>query len=108
MTIKTVKNGVVYQMEHDFEGIGPVDIDICYSGGEPNHLEFEYAVVDLDSQFPNRQLTEDQIDHLNKELECGLEFDIVLHLIHFYSRSDYRFDPNEYTDQLETYQRLAR
>jgi hypothetical protein len=98
MQIKTVQNGVVYEMEDNFEGVGPAVISITYSAGEFGELEFEYATVDAEQ---NPELTSEQIQTLDKILECGLEETVVSRLIDFYLSSDVLFSPNEYEYLIE-------
>ena len=99
MQIKTVTHGVVYEMMHTFESIGEVTIDVVYSSGEFGEFEFECSVVDIEK---NMRLDPEQIIALNKELECGLEEELVSRLIDFYMTSDLLFSPNDYQYLLET------
>jgi len=100
MQIKTVTNGVVYEMEHTFLEVGEVTISVTYSGGEFGEWEFEYSTVDYER---NMRLDPEQIRKLNKELECGLEEEVVLRLIAFYETSDVLFSPNEYTYLIDSF-----
>jgi hypothetical protein len=93
MQIKTVTNGVVYEMSHTFPEIGEVVIDVVYSNGEFGEFEFECSVIDIER---NMRLSPEQIQSLNKELESGLEETVVQRLIDFYMESDLLFSPNDY------------
>ncbi len=95
------ESGVIYQIEREFEGIGPAIIDICYSGnvnenGEET-LKFVYASIDDEV---NDKLSIEQILHLNKEIENGLEEALLLFLINEYRRNHipWVFDLGEYND----------
>ena len=100
MKIKTKsEDGVIYQIERDFEGIGPVVVDICYSGGEDEEgndiLEFVYASVE---RTENDNLSLQQRAEANKALECGLEEAVILFLINEYRKEpiEWKFDLGEY------------
>lgn len=99
-TITQSKDGTIYQIERDFEDIGPVIIDIAYSGDQDENgndiLEFVYAIVEEES---NKNLSSDQINQVNKELECGLEEAVILYLLNEYKKVDaisYTFDIGEW------------
>lgn len=105
MKIKTqADSGVIYQIERELEGMGPVVIDICYSGnfdedeGE-EFLEFVYASVE---DTENKGLTLQQRAEANKALENGLEEAVILFLINEYRKNPipWRFDLGEYNDPL--------
>lgn len=98
MKIKTKsKDGVIFQVEMDFEEHGTAVIGIEYSGnldvsGEAV-LEFEWAAAEEDS---NPDLTEDQLEAINDILECGWEERIVCFLRDEYANTNIRFDAGEY------------
>ena len=98
-TITQSKDGTIYQIEREFEDIGPVIIDVAYSGDTDESgkkiLEFVYAVTEEES---NKNLSPDQINQVNKELECGLEEAIILYLLNEYKKIDipYTFDIGEW------------
>lgn len=100
MNIKEIneETGVIYQIEESFEGISPkVVIDIAYSGNEDEDgndiLEFEWAVAESDS---NPELSKEQLQEVNKILECGREEDIVKKLDILYHGTMIKFAPNHY------------
>ncbi len=102
MKIKTKsEDGVIYQIEREFEGMGPVTIDICYSGGEDEEgndiLEFVYASVE-DTENDNLSLK--QRAEANKALECGLEEAVIVFLINEYRKNpiEWKFDLGEYSE----------
>lgn len=103
MKTKTIsKDEVIYQIEDNFEGISPtVVIDIVYSGNEDEDgneiLEFECAVAESEN---NPELTKEQLQEVNKILECGQEEKYVRGLTAYYLQTDINFDPNEYRDIL--------
>jgi hypothetical protein len=70
------------------------NISICYSGNdEENTVEFVYAEVD---EKNNPHLNLDEIHEINKQLECGLEEEIVVELMKTYNNADFTFIPGEY------------
>ncbi|CAB4160189.1 hypothetical protein UFOVP723_95 [uncultured Caudovirales phage] len=91
------KDGIIYQLEMAFEEIGTALVDITYSGytdaSENSVLEFEWACA---SETDNTNLSEADIDRVNKILECGQEERIVRFLIDQYEKTDVRFDVGEY------------
>ena len=96
-TTNQSKDGVIYQIEDHFEGVGTVTVNITYSGGEDENgneiLEFEYSSVEEEY---NPNLTKEQIQACNKSLECGLEEEYVLHLKAQYENTGIRFDVGEW------------
>lgn len=99
MRLVEFDNGVVYFIEDTFEGLDqPVNVTIEYSGGEGNELEFEWATASKES---NPWFTEEQLQSVNKTLECGLEEQYVNELEAFYANTDIKFDPNHYESILK-------
>ena len=96
-TINESNDGIIYQIEGDFEEFGNVVVDIAYSGGEDEDgnkiLEFEYSVVEEES---NPNLTKSQIQECNKILECGREERYVIYLKDHYEVLGIRFDIGEW------------
>jgi hypothetical protein len=102
MKIKTKSDdGIIYQIEREFDGIGPVTIDICYSGNQDEEgndiLEFVYASVE---DTENDKLSLQQRAEANKALECGLEESVLLFLINEYQANpiEWKFDLGEYNE----------
>jgi hypothetical protein len=91
------QEGIIYQVEREFEGMGTVTIDICYSGDTDENgkeiLEFVYASVEDEE---NDNLSLKQRAEANKALECGLEESVVLFLINEYRGTSINFDIGEY------------
>jgi hypothetical protein len=99
MTIKEQsQDGTIYQVEMDFEGIGVAVVDIAYSGytdaSENDVLEFAYAIAE--EQSNSDLYTEEQLNEINKILECGREETIVRFLMDHYEKCNVRFDVGEY------------
>ena len=96
-TFNESNDGIIYQIEGEFEGIGKVIVDITYSGGEDENgneiLEFEYSCVQEDQ---NLKLSKTQIQQCNKILECGLEESYVIYLREHYKSSGIIFDIGEW------------
>jgi hypothetical protein len=70
------------------------NISICYSGNdEENSIEFVYAEVNPKT---NPHLSIDETRQINKQLECGLEEEIVIELKTIYQNADFNFIPGEY------------
>ena len=93
MNVKTKgeNTGVIYQFEDTFEGhIGWVVVDIAYSGSD-DILEFAYASIDGEV---NNELTPEQIQDFNKELEHGREEEYVKILAKIYEGTEINFDHN--------------
>ena len=81
--------GLIYQITDVIEG-HEVVIDFCYSGNdEENTVEFEYASAEESS---NPDLTEVQLQSINKVLECGQEERYVQALANYYAlNADFKF-----------------
>jgi len=88
----TTEDGTIYQIVDNIAG-HDVTVDICYSGGENGELEFVYANAEADS---NPNLSEDQLNEINDELECGLEERYVIALMEYYKNTEVKFDAGEY------------
>ena len=88
----TTEDGTIYQITDNIAG-HDVTVDICYSGNDDNELEFEWARAEADS---NPDLTEDQLDEVNDELECGLEERYVIALMEHYENTSIKFNTGEY------------
>lgn len=91
------KDGVIYQVEMQFEEIGVAVIDIEYSGYEDalgnDVLEFCWANV---GESSNPDLTEAQLDEIDDILECGYEERVVVFLQDIYAELGIRFDVGDY------------
>ena len=99
MRLVEFDNGVVYFIEDTFEGLDqPVNVSIEYSGGESDTLEFEWATASKES---NPWFTEEQLQSVNKTLECGLEERYVNELEAFYANTNIKFEPNHYQSVLK-------
>jgi len=89
-------DGTIYQITDVIEGSAVV-INITYSGGQDENgvdtLEFEYASAEEDS---NPTLTAEELNEVNKILECGREESYVIALLGYYKANGINFDPNEY------------
>jgi hypothetical protein len=81
--------GLIYQITDTIEGIDVV-IDFCYSGNdEENTVDFEYASAESGS---NPVLSEEQLEMINKVLECGQEERYVVALANYYAlNADFKF-----------------
>jgi len=81
--------GLIYQIADVIEGIDVV-IDFCYSGNdEENTVDFEYAIAESSS---NPDLSEEQLEIINKILECGQEELYVVALTEYYKKNaDFKF-----------------
>jgi hypothetical protein len=87
------KDGVIYQITDDIDGVDVV-IDITYSAGEgENELEFEYSQAEAKA---NPKLDEEELRVVNKILECGMEEKYVKCLVDYYRGTDIVFLPNHY------------
>jgi hypothetical protein len=94
-TKETLQTGLIYLIEDQIDGYpGNITIEVSYSAGEDDTLEFEYSEV---TQKSNPHLTEDEIQAVNKILECGKEEDVVRLLNDFYTDTEIKFLPNHYT-----------
>lgn len=86
------EDGTVYQIIDDIDGVDVV-IDITYSAGENDELEFECACAEAEA---NPKLDEEELRVVNKILECGMEEKYVKYLVDYYKDTDIVFLPNYY------------
>lgn len=88
---KITKDNIVFQVEMQLNEEN-VLVDIEYSGGENDELEFSFAQVSEDNSFDSEK---ERV--LNKVLECGREEDLVKDLIEYYKKEGViNFIPGEY------------
>ena len=88
------ETGIIYEMEDfSYEINKSVVASITYSGGENDELEFEYAAIE---EGLNPDLTEEEIQRANKELECGREEEYVRILKGFYEGTEIKFIHPDY------------
>ena len=79
---------VIFELKKPFEGISDeLILDIEYSGGENDELEFESIRVSND----NTSLTKEQISEIESILECGYTEDIISELTEYYKDSGIEF-----------------
>jgi uncharacterized protein YkvS len=88
---KIVKDGIIFQVEMRLNE-ELVLVDITYSGGENDELEFEYAQVSEENSFDY-----EKEQTLNKVLENGAVEDLVKTLMdHYQKEGVINFVPGEY------------
>ena len=79
---------VIFELKKSFEGISEeVILDIEYSGGENDELEFEAIYISND----NTSLTKEQISEIESILDSGCREDIANELSDYYKGSDITF-----------------